>query len=91
MPTDLPVPIRCACSSSVQEKMVHLEMVGNSNRASAFSSEKMTGALQTESVHIGESASPPSHEQRDFPQRGLKFSIGIAYCSLPHLWARLET
>ena len=26
-------------------------MVGNSNRDSAFSSEKMTDALQTESVH----------------------------------------
>ena len=29
----------------------HLEMVGNSNRDSAFSSEKFTDALQTESIY----------------------------------------
>ena len=38
------------CNQSAKKQRSHLEMVGNSNRDSAFSSEKFTDSLQTESI-----------------------------------------
>ena len=50
LPSGRSLQVFSVCNQSAKKQWSHLEMVGNSNRDSEFSSEKLTDSLQTESI-----------------------------------------